>query len=80
MSKARVIVLSVTHQGLSKQQAAAKYGVTIRWVNVLLKRFEEGGLDAIQPRSRKPHSNSRAIPDSLREDIINPSHRYWPKK
>lgn len=71
MSKARVIVLSVTHQGLSKQQAAAKYGVTIRWVNVLLKRFEEGGLDAIQPRSRKPHSNSRAIPDSLREDIIN---------
>lgn len=46
MSNARMIVLSITHQGLTKAQAAAKYGVTLRWVNILLARFSPGGFDA----------------------------------
>jgi len=70
MSKSRVIVLSVVHQGLSKREAAEKYGVTVRWVNVLLQRFGEGGLDAIQPRSRRPHRNPRAIGGDVRERVI----------
>ena len=71
MSKARVIILSITHQGLTPQQAAHKYGVTVRWVNVLLTRFREGGMDAIQPRRRTPHTNPRAIIDHLRLAIIS---------
>jgi transposase len=71
MSKARVIILSITHQGLTPQQAAHKYGVTVRWVNVPLTRFREGGIDAIQPRRRTPHTNPRAISDHLRLAIIS---------
>jgi len=69
MSKSRVIVLSVVHQGLSKREVAEKYGVTLRWVNVLLQRFGEGGVEAIQPRSRRPHRNPRAISHEVRERI-----------
>lgn len=65
-----MIVLSITHQGLTKAQAAAKYGVTLRWVNILLARFSQGGFDALQPRSRKPHTNPRRITPELRARII----------
>ena len=65
-----MFVLSITHQGLTKAQAAAKYGVTLRWVNILLARFSQGGFDALQPRSRKPHSNPRRITPELRARII----------
>jgi transposase InsO family protein len=70
MSNARIIVLSITHQGLTKREAAAKYGVTLRWVNILLARFREGDLEALQPGSRKPHTNPRRINQELRARII----------
>lgn len=69
MSKMRVIVLSITEQGLSKKQAAQKYGVTIRWIDILLKRHQQGGIEAVQPKSRKPHSNSKAITQTQTEAI-----------
>lgn len=35
MSKARVIVLSVVHQGMSKAEAARKFNVSWRWVHTV---------------------------------------------
>ena len=35
-----------------------------------LGRFEEGGLEGLVDRSRRPHSNSRAVPPSVVELII----------
>jgi transposase InsO family protein len=69
MSKMRVIVLAITHQGLTKQQAAEKYDVTRRWIDILLKRFEQGGLEALEPQSRKPHSNPKQISDEIIEAV-----------
>ena len=57
MSKEHVIVLSVIHQGLTKAQAAEKFDVSWQWVHTLVTRYEAGGLDALTPRSRRPHSN-----------------------
>ena len=54
------------HQGLTKHQAAEKYNVTRRWIDILLKRFEQGGLEALEPQSRKPHSNPKQISDDLK--------------
>ena len=65
----RVIVLAITNQGLTKQQAAQKYGVTIRWIDTLLKRHREGGIEAVQPQSRKPHTNSKATPPAMIEAV-----------
>jgi transposase len=51
MSKMRVIVLAITHQGLTKQEAANKYKVSRRWIDKLLQRYAEGGLEALEPKN-----------------------------
>lgn len=66
MSKMRVIVLSVVHQGLTKKQAAAKYQVSVRWVEKLLIRYEQSGLEGLSPKSRRPLSN----PNSIHADVV----------
>ncbi|MEO7349683.1 MAG: IS481 family transposase, partial [Terrimesophilobacter sp.] len=70
MSKARVIVLSVAHQGLTKAQAAEKFDVSWQWVHTLVTRYETGGLEALEPRSRKPHSSSLATAEAVRLRIL----------
>lgn len=70
MSKARVIVLSVVHQGLTKAQAARRFEVSWQWVHTLVTRYQTGGLDALEPRSRRPISSSRRTPDHVRDRII----------
>lgn len=70
MSKARVIVLSVVHQGLTKAEAARKFDVSWQWVHTLVTRYESGGLDSLEPRSRRPADSSRRTPDALRDRII----------
>jgi transposase InsO family protein len=70
MSKARVIVLSVVEQGMSKADAARKFGVSRRWIHILVTRYEAGGLDALEPRSRKPHTTSNATAEPIRERIL----------
>ena len=71
MTKPHVIVLSVTHQGLSKKEVATKYDVSIRWINTLIKRFNEGGIEAIQPQSRKPKTSPTAITQELVNLILD---------
>jgi transposase InsO family protein len=70
MSKARVIVLSVVHEGLTKAEVARRYNVSWRWVHTLVTRYETGGMPAIEPQSRRPHSNSVATSDAVRTRII----------
>lgn len=70
MSKPRVIVLSVVEQGLSASQAAAKFGVSRQWVHRLLARYRDGGLDAVEARSRRPRANPRRTPDPVRARIV----------
>src|SRR5687767_3941099 len=45
--------------GISRQKGYKRLG-----------RFEEGGLEGLVDRSRRPHSNSRAVPPSVVELII----------
>lgn len=70
MSKARVIVLSVVEQGMGKAEAARRFGVSRRWVHTLVERYLAGGLDGLEPRSRKPHSNPISTAQSVRDRII----------
>jgi transposase InsO family protein len=75
MSKARVIVLSVVQQGLTKAQAAKKFDVSWQWVHTLVTRYEDGGLDALEPRSRRPKTGTRSTPPRVRERIL--TLRTW---
>jgi transposase InsO family protein len=70
MSRARVAVLSVITKQMSVTAAAAEYGYSRRQLHRLLARYRAGGLDAVDPRSRRPASNPAATPDTVRERII----------
>jgi transposase InsO family protein len=69
VSKERVIVLSVVQQHLSKAETARRYQVSWRWVHTLVTRYQAGGWEAVEARTRRPHGNSRAVAAALRERI-----------
>jgi transposase len=51
----------VVSSQLSVTAAAAEYGLSRGHLRRLLRRYRDGGLDALEPRSRRPHSSrSRA--------------------
>ncbi len=70
MSKARVAVLKVVTKELSVTDAAAKYGYSCQHLHRLLTRYHQGGIDAVDPQSRRPLSNKRATRPAVRELII----------
>ena len=70
MSKARVAVLKVVTKELSVTAAAAKYGYSRQHLHRLLARYSEGGLDAVDPRSRRPLSNPNATNNEVRELVV----------
>ncbi len=70
MSKARVAVLKVVTKQLSVTQAAADYGYSRRHLQRLLARYREDGIDAVDPRTRRPLSNPQATPAVVRDRII----------
>ena len=70
MSKHRVAVLKVlTHQS-SVTAAAAEVGLSRGYLQRLLRRCREGGLEALEPRSRRPHTSPGRTPAVVRERIV----------
>ena len=70
MSKQRVVVLSIVHQGLTVTEAAKEHGFTRTHIYTLLKRYREGGLDAVEPRTSRPKSSPHAVREVLRNRIV----------
>ncbi|HLI31870.1 MAG TPA: IS481 family transposase, partial [Solirubrobacteraceae bacterium] len=70
MSRARVAVLQVVSDHLTVTAAAAEYGFSRRHLHRLLARYRAGGLDAVEPRSRRPSGSSRATPPELRQRVL----------
>jgi len=69
-AKNLVIVRAVTEQGLTPTQAAERFGVSRQWVHTLVRRYQEGGPDAVAPRSKAPHARPQTTPEAVRERII----------
>ena len=70
MSKHRVAVLKVVSKQLSVTAAAAAYGISRQQLTRLLRRYRDGGLEALEPHSRRPLTNPRHTPDATRERIV----------
>jgi transposase len=70
MSRARVAVLQVVSQQLSVTAAAAEYGFSRRHLHRLVAAYREGGLDGLEPRSRRPRTNPAATGEVVRERVI----------
>lgn len=64
------MVTAVLVEGRSKASVARDYGVARSWVYELLKRFEQEGEAAFEPRSRRPHTNPRSTPPEVEDDIL----------
>jgi transposase InsO family protein len=65
-----VAVLKVVARQSSVTAAAAEYGFSRQHLQRLLRRYREGGLDALEPRSRRPHSSPGRTPVLVRERIV----------
>jgi transposase InsO family protein len=59
--KARYLVEAHVLEGRSVAELAATHGVHRSWIYKLLARYREGGLEALEPRSRRPRSSPAAI-------------------
>jgi transposase InsO family protein len=50
--------------------AARAYGLSRQHIYRLLQPYHLGGLDAVEPRSRRPASNARAVPDDVIAAVV----------
>ena len=56
MGRARFLVEAMVVEGRSPTELARAHGVARSWLYKLLSRFREGGYQALEPRSRRPHN------------------------
>jgi transposase InsO family protein len=70
MSRSRVAVLRVVSKELSVVESAAAHGFSQRQLFRLLAAYRAGGLEALEPRSRAPHSNPGQTPTEVRDRVI----------
>src|SRR5690554_4667719 len=70
MSKHRVVILKIVANQLTVTEAAAQYGISRRHLHRLLARYRQEGIDAVEPQSRRPRSNSAATPQPVRARIV----------
>jgi transposase InsO family protein len=70
MSLARLVITAVALEGRSKSAVAADYGLSRRWVQKLLIRYEAEGEAACEPRSRRPHSSPARTDAKVEDEIV----------
>src|SRR3954449_5245467 len=70
MSRARVAVLQVVSKQLTVTAAAAESGISRRHLQRLLARYRAGGLEALEPRSRRPKTTPIATPAEVRGRVV----------
>jgi transposase InsO family protein len=68
--KARYLVEAHLLEGRSVAELAAAHGVHRSWVYKLLARSREGGLEALEPRSRRPRSCKHETPRAVVSQIV----------
>jgi len=65
VSKAKLVITSVTVQGLTQAEAARRYGRSQAWVSRIMARYRNEGEGAFEPRSRRPKSSPQAISEPV---------------
>jgi len=70
MALAQMVVDSVVVRGHSVRATARRYGVSKSWVHELVRRYREGGPEALVAKSKAPRSNRRSITSALEELIV----------
>ena len=56
--------------GMTQAEAADHFGVSTRWIRTLQARYREGGINRLEPRSKRPRTNPRALNPSTVDRIL----------
>jgi transposase InsO family protein len=82
----RYFVDAVVIERRSPTELAREHGISRRWIHKLVKRFNEGGYPALEPRSRRPHSCSHQTSPEvqakvlrLRQELVAAGHDAGPE-
>jgi transposase InsO family protein len=67
---AEFVVQAVLIEKRSVREVARAHGVSKTWLYELLRRYEEGGLEALSPRSRRPRRIPTQVPLAVEEEIV----------
>ena len=74
MELARYVVDAVVLEGRGVREVARSHGVSKSWASELVRRYRDGGHEALEPRSRRAHSRtSDAVEDEIvriRKDLV----------
>jgi transposase InsO family protein len=70
MSLARLVVAAVRFEGRTKSEVARDYRISRQWVHEVIKRFDAEGEAGLEPRSRRPRTSPRRIPEALEDEIV----------
>jgi transposase InsO family protein len=70
MSMARVVITAVVVEKRTRSEVAREYGVSRRWVQKLVARYEADGETAFAPRSRRPHHHPARTPVEVEDQIV----------
>jgi len=66
----RYLVEAVVLERRSVGELARRHGVSRFWIYKLLKRFHEGGLPALEPRSRRPKSCAHETAGTVQAEVL----------
>ena len=64
------IVIAVLHGGMTTKAAAARFGISQRWVRALVRRAQFDGIESVRPASTRPKTNPNRTPDEVRQRIF----------
>jgi transposase len=70
MGMARYVVDAVLLERRSAREVARAHGISKTWIYELIARFRAGGYEALQPRSRRPHSCKHETSRELVQAIV----------
>lgn len=75
MGLARLVIMAVKVEGRSKSEVARDYGVSRRWVQKLVARYDAEGEAAFTARSRRPHQSPQRVSVAVEDEIVE--FRKW---
>lgn len=65
------IVKAVLEQHMRVSDAAKRFKRSRQWIYELLKRYNEGGSEAVLPQSKAPKTSPHKIPEAIIKEIVS---------
>jgi transposase len=69
MALARYVVDAVVLENRGVREVARDHGVSKSWVSELVRRYREGGYEALEPRSRRAHRRPSRTLDDVEDEM-----------